>query len=490
MRSNGQNFAVSAYKRSVRDLLTIIGGYSDAADAAPLISVSLSKAKVVSVHHVIFSIPATVFATTFSFVACRVALIAMLVLGAFAGTAAAEDRALKLFFTHTGERATIVFKRGGKYDPRGLAQINRFLRDWRKNEPTRIDPELLDLVWEVYRRSGANEAIHVVSAYRSPSTNSMLRNRSRSSGVAKHSQHTLGKAMDFFIPGVKLASLRAIAMQMQIGGVGFYPNSGSPFVHLDVGNVRAWPRMSRQELSRLFPNGRTLHVPADGRPLPGYDVAVAQSKRRPFQVTSKIAAVSDDDDDAGSSTRSVAPDSSLLTSMLPTPRSRAVNGLEAQLGKRVAEENKVQPFADLAAYAVPLPAWRPTSSIVVVPTAAPERPVPPAVLASLVVGRNGSGKLVVSDNARNTADSAMAKMQPIAQLPSSTSQDVSGGVGAMSTRAIVAWALQPPGMAVDMTLPSLVSAPIPMHDDMAEAQAGAIGYVDDDFDVERFGFEG
>ncbi|WP_244575361.1 DUF882 domain-containing protein [Rhizobium sp. 11515TR] len=441
-------------------------------------------------HHVIFSIPAMVFATTFSFVACRVALIAMLVLGAFAGTAAAEDRALKLFFTHTGERATIVFKRGGKYDPRGLAQINRFLRDWRKNEPTRIDPELLDLVWEVYRRSGANEAIHVVSAYRSPSTNSMLRNRSRSSGVAKHSQHTLGKAMDFYIPGVKLASLRAIAMQMQIGGVGFYPNSGSPFVHLDVGRVRAWPRMSRQELARLFPNGQTLHVPADGRPLPGYDVAVAQSKKRPSRLSSRIATVMDDDDDAGSSiaSRNDTPDRSLLTSMLPTPRSRALTGLELQLGKQVTEENKSQPFADLAAYAVPLPAWRPTSSIVVVPTAAPERPAPPAVFASLVVGRNDAGKLVVSDNAKNTADSAMAKMQPMAQLPSSASLDVSGGVGAMSTGAIVAWALQPPGMAVDMTLPSLVSAPIPMHDDMAEAQAGA--YDGDDFDVERFGFEG
>nr|WP_246698990.1 DUF882 domain-containing protein [Rhizobium sp. BK491] len=416
----------------------------------------------------------------------------MLMLGAFAGSAAAEDRALKLFFTHTGERSTIVFKRNGKYDPRGLAQINRFLRDWRKNEPTRIDPELLDLVWEVYRRSGAKESIHVVSAYRSPSTNNMLRGRSRSSGVAKHSQHTLGKAMDFYIPGVKLASLRAIAMQMQIGGVGFYPNSGSPFVHLDVGGVRAWPRMSRQELARLFPNGQTLHVPADGRPLPGYDVAVAQSKKRPSQMASKITAAEDDSDDAGSFTasRNVEPDRSLLTSMLPTPRSRAVDGLETQLGKRVAEESKTQPFADLAAYAVPLPAWRPTSSIVVIPTTAPERPAPTAVLASLVVGRSNAGKLVVSHNVENTTESAMAKMQPIAALPSAAAQDVSAGVGDMSTGAIVAWALRPPGMAVDMTLPGLVSAPIPMHDDMAEAQAGAISYDGDDFDVERFGFEG
>ncbi|NEI74053.1 DUF882 domain-containing protein [Rhizobium lusitanum] len=423
-----------------------------------------------------------------SFVACRVALAAMLILGAFAGSAAAEDRALKLFFTHTGERATIVFKRGGKYDPRGLAQINRFLRDWRKNEPTRIDPELLDLVWEVYDRSGAREPIHVVSAYRSPSTNGMLRNRSRSSGVAKHSQHTLGKAMDFYIPGVKLASLRAIAMQMQIGGVGFYPNSGSPFVHLDVGRVRAWPRMSRQELARLFPNGRTLHMPADGRPLPGYEVAVTQSRKRPSQPSAKIEAVVDDDDGPSIASRGDKPNASLLTSMLPTPKSRAASGLELQLAKRVTEEHKAPPFADLAAYSVPLPAWRP-ASIVAIPTVAPERPAP-ATLASLVVGRNDAGRLVVAGHSETANNGAMARMQPMTALPIYASQDVSAGVGSMSTGAIVAWALQPPGMAINMTLPDLVGAPIPMEDDVADIQEGSASYDGDDFDVERFGFEG
>ncbi len=444
-------------------------------------------------HQAIFSIPAATFTMAFSFVACRVALVVMLVLGALAGSAqaASDDRALKLFFTHTGERATIVFKRGGKYDPRGLAQINRFLRDWRKNEPTKMDPELLDLVWEVYNRSGAKDTIHVVSAYRSPSTNGMLRNRSRSSGVAKHSQHTLGKAMDFYIPGVKLATLRAIAMQMQIGGVGFYPNSGSPFVHLDVGRVRAWPRMSRPELAQLFPNGRTLHVPADGRPLPGYEVAIAQSRKRSSLTASKIApAVDDDDDDTGSPVASaaVATSTSLLTSMLPTPRSRAANGLELQLGKRVAEENKIAPFTDLATYTVPLPASRPIS-IAVIPTAAPDRP-PAMVLASLVVGRSDAGNLLVADHSKNSNSSAIAKMQPIADLPSSAAQDVSGGVGAMSTGAIVAWALQPPGTAVDMKLPTFVSTPILFEEDMADIRNSAAGFDDDDFDVERFGFEG
>src|SRR5690606_9587777 len=142
----------------------------------------------------------------------------------------------------------------------------------------KMDPRLFDLVWEVYQRSGASDYIHVVAAYRAPATNNML--RSRGKGVAKNSQHMLGKAMDFYIPGVKLTTLRSIAMKMQVGGVGYYPTSGSPFVHLDVGSVRAWPRMSRQELVRLFPDGKTMHIPTDGKPLPGYEQAVADYKQR------------------------------------------------------------------------------------------------------------------------------------------------------------------------------------------------------------------
>ncbi|WP_040677492.1 DUF882 domain-containing protein [Rhizobium mesoamericanum] len=194
--------------------------------------------------------------------------------------AAGETRSLKLYFIHTGEKAVITYKRNGRFDPKGLEQLNRFLRDWRKNQPTRMDPRLFDLIWEVYRQSGSRDYINVVCGFRSPATNAMLKARSRNSGVAEKSQHMLGKAMDFFIPDVKLATLRGIGMKMQVGGVGFYPKSGSPFVHMDVGGVRAWPRMSREELVRLFPNGNTMHIPSDGRPLPGYEQAVADYKRR------------------------------------------------------------------------------------------------------------------------------------------------------------------------------------------------------------------
>lgn len=192
--------------------------------------------------------------------------------------ASAETRTLKLYNTHTKERVSITFKRNGRYIPEGLREANRFLRDWRRNEIIKMDPELLDLVWEVYRKVGARDHIHVVSSYRSPATNNMLRKRSR--GVAKNSQHTLGKAMDFYIPGVNLAKLRATGLRKQVGGVGYYPRSGSPFVHMDTGSVRHWPKMSRSQLAKVFPNGKTLHIPRDGKPMSGYKVALAESKSK------------------------------------------------------------------------------------------------------------------------------------------------------------------------------------------------------------------
>lgn len=205
-------------------------------------------------------------------------LAALASLSAYATPAAAETRSLKIKFVHTGETAEVVFKRDGRYDREGLNKLNRLLRDFRRNEPTKMDARLFDLVWAIYRQTGSNDYINVLSGYRSPATNAWLR-RTRG-GQAEKSQHILGKAMDFYIPGVSLKRLREIAMKQQGGGVGYYPRSGSPFVHVDVARVRAWPRMSRQELVRLFPDGKTLHLPADGKPLPGYEAAMAAYQAR------------------------------------------------------------------------------------------------------------------------------------------------------------------------------------------------------------------
>ena len=197
-----------------------------------------------------------------------------------------ETRTLSLYHTHTHEELTVTFKRNGRYDEQGLAQLNHFLRDWRNDQETKMDPRLFDIVWEVYQEVGGKQPIHIISAYRSPATNAMLRRRSR--GVAKFSQHMLGKAMDFNIPGVPLENIRIAGLRLQRGGVGFYPTSGSPFVHLDVGSVRHWPRMTHDQLVKIFPDGRTVHIPSDGRPLPGYALALADIERRdakPSQVS-------------------------------------------------------------------------------------------------------------------------------------------------------------------------------------------------------------
>src|SRR6202030_867212 len=149
---------------------------------------------------------------------------------------------------------------------------NWFLMNWRNNNPPRMDPRLFDVVWEAYRTAGATQPIVIVSAYRSPETNAMLRHRSR--GVAEHSQHILGRAMDTTMPGMPMERIREIGMRLQRGGVGWYPSSN--FVHLDVGSVRAWPRMSYDQLVRLFPDGETVHLATDGRALPRYHEARAQ----------------------------------------------------------------------------------------------------------------------------------------------------------------------------------------------------------------------
>lgn len=208
---------------------------------------------------------------------CGLALL-IVSMGALVGPAAAEDRTLTFKQMHTGETLTVTYKRNGRFDQAALKKINYILRDWRRNESTTMDPELIDLIWEVRRDLGSRAAVHVLSGYRSPVTNAAL--RQRTSGVAKYSQHMLGKATDFYLPDVKLSDLRRVALREQVGGVGFYPTSGSPFVHLDTGRVRHWPRMTRQQLAQVFPDGKTLHIPSDGKPLEGYQVALAEAERR------------------------------------------------------------------------------------------------------------------------------------------------------------------------------------------------------------------
>jgi uncharacterized protein YcbK (DUF882 family) len=193
-------------------------------------------------------------------------------------TALNETRTLSFHHTHSDEDLTVTFKRDGRYDEEALKELNHYLRDWRSQDQTTMDRHLFDILWEVYRDVDGKKPIQIISSYRSPATNAMLRRRS--TGVARFSQHMLGHAMDFFIPDVPLEQIRYAGLRLQRGGVGFYPTSGSPFVHLDTGSIRHWPRMTRDQLVRVFPDGRTVHVPTDGVPLKGYELARADIEKR------------------------------------------------------------------------------------------------------------------------------------------------------------------------------------------------------------------
>lgn len=245
-------------------------------------------------------------------------------------TAAAEGetRTISLHHMHTDESITITYKRNGRYDDEALKKLDWFLRDWRRQESTHMDPKLFDIIWEVTREVHAQKPIEVVCGYRAPATNEML--RKRSSGVAKGSLHTHGQAMDFYVPEVSLKELRYAGLRLQRGGVGFYPTSGSPFVHLDTGNVRHWPGISREELARVFPDGRTVHVPDDGRPLAGYALALQDVEKRggrPSQSSLDAGrggetAATDDDEENAIPPQAVAAADQPAQATTPMPRVR------------------------------------------------------------------------------------------------------------------------------------------------------------------------
>jgi uncharacterized protein YcbK (DUF882 family) len=202
-----------------------------------------------------------------------------------------DTRTISLHHIHTNEDLTITYKRNGRYDDAALEKINWHLRDWRKQQQTTQDPRVIDVLWEVHREMGASAPIHIVCGYRSPDTNAMLRRRSR--GVAQHSQHTLGKAIDFYIPGVPIEQIRNAGLRLQRGGVGYYPSSGVAFVHLDVGNVRHWPRIPEAQLARVMAGART-------------QVARADTAEQPKNIFSKLFGAKDEAQDASDNKRAGA----------------------------------------------------------------------------------------------------------------------------------------------------------------------------------------
>ena len=150
--------------------------------------------------------------------------------------AAPPSRGLRLQNLHTGEALAVDYAAGGRYLDDALAEVNQVLRDFRTGDVGPIDPTLLDLLHALAERTGTRQPFQVISGYRSPATNAAL--HQRSSGVATHSLHMEGRAIDIRLADVALPTLRDAALSLQLGGVGFYP--GSNFVHVDTGRVRRW----------------------------------------------------------------------------------------------------------------------------------------------------------------------------------------------------------------------------------------------------------
>lgn len=149
---------------------------------------------------------------------------------------ASDARQLSFFHTHTQLSLDVVYYENGEYVEASLQKINRFLKDFRTGDVAEMNPALLDILYDVRAQLGSDETFEVISAYRSPKTNEML--REQTSGVAKDSQHLLGNAIDVRLRGVRTEKLRDVALGMQRGGVGYYEKSD--FVHMDTGRVRSW----------------------------------------------------------------------------------------------------------------------------------------------------------------------------------------------------------------------------------------------------------
>jgi uncharacterized protein YcbK (DUF882 family) len=147
-----------------------------------------------------------------------------------------KKKTLSFYHTHTQQCLEITYAKGGKYDHKALKKITTYLRDFRTAEEHPIDPAVLDILWSIQQEMCCSETYEVISGYRSPKTNRMLRRRSR--GVARRSLHMKGMAIDVRLSGKKTRDVRDCAIALKSGGVGYYARSN--FVHIDTGRVRTW----------------------------------------------------------------------------------------------------------------------------------------------------------------------------------------------------------------------------------------------------------
>ncbi len=253
-------------------------------------------------------------------------------------SAGGETRTLSLYHVHTQESLTITYKVDGRYIPSALEKINYLLRDWRRNEVIRIDPKTIDLMWELHADLGSTAPVHIICGYRSPTTNAFLKRIGRN--VARKSQHMVGKAIDLYFPDIPISKLRNSALVRQVGGVGYYPSSGtSGFVHIDSGKVRMWPRVAPTQLAKIFRDYRKTI----GARLNGEDQILVASSEQPDQgaMQAKVASIAGSDDEEGDEAAAESPDADVKA---PTPRAKPALQRPAEV---------------VEAYPVPLPRPKP-----------------------------------------------------------------------------------------------------------------------------------
>jgi uncharacterized protein YcbK (DUF882 family) len=331
-----------------------------------------------------------------------------------------ETRTISFHHIHTKEDLTVTYKRNGRYDEEGLKKINHLMRDWREDEPIKMNPHLIDLLWEVHREVGATEPIRVICGYRSPDTNAKLRRRS--SGVAKTSQHMSGNAIDFAIPGVALEDVRAAGLRSQRGGVGYYPSSG--FVHMDTGSVRHWPRMPEEQLERVIARG-PLNSRSASDNSSGRTVAVAQAvpSRKPAFLAKLFGGNDEEDHTETTAAKPVtvaekpaakpaAKPAEKLAVPMPQARPAPVKGESFQLASATAKP-AAQPatfqVASATSKTVAVVATPDTTAVAAAPAkpvatpatyqvaSATSQPVRPAHAASLVARADATANDIIND---------------------------------------------------------------------------------------------
>jgi uncharacterized protein YcbK (DUF882 family) len=372
-------------------------------------------------------------------------------------TALNETRTLSFHHTHSDEDLTITFKRDGRYDEAALKQLNHFLRDWRSQEQTTMDRHLFDILWEVYRDIDGKKPIQIISSYRSPSTNSMLRRRS--SGVARFSQHMLGHAMDFFIPDVPLEQIRFAGLRLQRGGVGFYPTSGSPFVHLDTGSIRHWPRMTPDQLARVFPDGRTVHIPSDGNPLKGYELARTDIEKRgngdgasikslPNLFAALFKGKSNEEDDEGAAAPAASEKSTPVAVMAAAAAAKSVDPVPMPRAKPTAVATLQLAAAD--AQIVQSAKFKQTS-----PASAEKAEAKPQTPADVINARGFWGDAAMPKQATPAQAAALGARQALAAADPQSTASVSSAFQALAYAPVVS--AQP----VDRSNLVAAGAPVP-----------------------------